>query len=307
MRSYTEAEICLLLLYALPGQNLRESLYRKLFRAFAALGDGNRSPEAQVDRDALCRLGCSDWEAEEILYRLDQRDLLDAYLRNLWAKGIEIVTRISTDYPHKLRMTLGDRAPLVLYCGGNTNLFSTECISLVGSRQLREKGKAFASTAGDRIAALGYTYCSGGAAGADTLGYRAATNAGGNALVFVADSLEDCMHRRMYQGTLDEGRLLLVSEYGFDQAFSPQRALSRNRLIHAMGEKTLVAQSDYGVGGTWNGTLENLKHGWSPVLVCSEEPEDPGTRGLIERGGTPVLTEELCSLDCLGDQQMTIL
>ena len=306
MRSYTEAEKCLLLLYALPGQKLRESLYRKLFRAFSALGEENSDRDAEVDEASLCRLGCTPGEAAEILCRLSQRDVLEILLRNLDAKGIQIVTRISPDYPHKLRLRLGDRAPLILYCAGNTDLFSTRCICLVGSRQLREKGKAFAATAGDRIAALGYTYCSGGAKGADTVGYRAAIHAGGSGVIFLADSLEEAMAGSLYKKTLEEGRLLLVSEFGYDQSFSAQRALSRNRLIHAIGEKTLVAQSDYGSGGTWNGTMENLKQGWSPVLVCNEEPEDAGAKGLIERGGTPVLTAELIRLEHLGQAQLSL-
>ena len=122
----------------------------------------------------------------------------------------------------------------------------------------------------------------------------------------MADSLEDCITRECYETMLREGRLLLVSEYGFHQDFTPHRAHSRNRLIHAMGEKTLVAQSDYGSGGTWSGTLENLKQGWSPVFVCNEEPEDPGASGLIERGGDPILMVELPQLDYLNNAQLCI-
>ena len=306
MRTYTEAEKCLLLLYALPGVPVKESLYRKLFRAFSALGADASDPEVALSPEVLLRLGCTEQEAALILHRLEQGKALDLYLNNLWKKGIQIVTRISPDYPHRLRKTLADHAPLILYCAGNTELFSTRCISLVGSRQLREKGKAFAAMAGDQIAAKGYTYCSGGAKGADTAGYRASVRAGGDALIFVADSLEDCITRKCYETMLRKGRLLLVSEFGFDQDFTPHRAHSRNRLIHAMGEKTLVAQSDYGMGGTWSGTLENLKNGWSPVFVCSEEPEHPGTKGLIERGGMPVLMTELSRIETLNDAQLSL-
>lgn len=296
----------MMMLYALPFKPLPDRLYRKLFRAYEALGEASSDLNADVDEQILCRLGCTSQEAKEVLYRLSQRELLQVYLRNLNDKGIRLITRISPEYPRKLRMTLGDHAPLILYCAGNTDLFSAPCMSLVGSRQLREKGKAFAAAAGDRIANLGYTYCSGGANGADTVGFRAAMNGGGNAVVFVADSLEECMARSLYRKPLAEGRLLLVSEFGYDHRFSAQRALSRNRLIHAMGEKTLVAQSDYGSGGTWNGTIENLKQGLSPVLVCNEEPEDAGAKGLIERGGTPALTAELYQLEHLGQAQLSL-
>lgn len=114
------------------------------------------------------------------------------------------------------------------------------------------------------------------------------------------------MNQEKYKSALRQGRLLLVSEFGYDQGFSAQRAFSRNRLIHAMGEKTLVAQSDYGSGGTWNGTMENLKQGWSPVYMCNEEPEDRGTQGLIQRGAVPVLTEQLRDLSQLQPTQLAL-
>ena len=61
-------------------------------------------------------------------------------------------------------------------------------------------------------------------------------------------------------------RMLYLSEEDFDREFTVQRALSRNRVIHALGDKTLVAQCGYGTGGTWDGTVRNLRFGWSPVF-----------------------------------------
>ena len=78
------------------------------------------------------------------------------------------------------------------------------------------------------------------------------------------------------------------------------RALGRNYLIHAMGEKTLVAQCRAGSGGTWDGTTENLKHGWSPVFV--HDDGTPGAGALIERGAAAV--RALGRLDELQPEQL---
>lgn len=308
MRRYSEQEICLLLLTALPGEEkpLGLSQYRKLMHAAQSLGPGGADPEQDVSREDLVRLGCTGQEAEDILLRLSRRESLMRYLSSLDARGITLVTRISPEYPRRLREAFGDRGPLVLYCAGNTELFSQPSIALVGSRELREKGKAFSSLAGHEIARQGMVYCSGGARGADMLGYESAMRQGGSAVIFLAEDLIGAMKKNCYQEALRSGHLLLVSEGGYDLEFSSYRALSRNRLIHAFGEKTLVAQSDYGFGGTWSGTVDNLKNHWSPVFVCNEEPEDPGTRGLLERGGNPVLCEELGDLSALGDAQLKI-
>lgn len=306
MRSYTEAELGLMLLYALPGETrLRESLFRRLSMAVRALGE-DRELQRELDAGELLRLGCTQQEAEEILKRLSRRGVLRGYLRGLSQKGIRVITRISPEYPSRLRDTLGDHAPLVLFCAGALSLLERECMSLVGSRKLRPAGEEFARCAGNAIARQGYCYCSGGAAGADTEGFYGAMEQGGCAVLFLADSLEEHLTDRRYRQHLKDKRLLLISEQGADLPFSTPRAMSRNRLIHAMGQKVFVAQSDYGTGGTWNGTMENLKEGWSPVFVCTGEPEDPGVRGLLERGAEPVTLSQLGQLSELGLQQISL-
>ena len=306
MRSYSGAELCILLLYALPGETaLRESLFRRLNRAYGALG-AQESPDGELHRDELLRLGCTAEEADAVLARLSQRNVLGQYLMKLGMQGIEVITRISPEYPQRLRDVLGDHAPLVLFCAGAMELWQKKCISLVGSRRLREPGNRFARQAGRAIGEQGYCYCSGGASGADSVGFAGAMERGGSAILFLADSLKRHLTDRCYAAPLAEGRLLLVSEQGPDLEFTTPRAMSRNRLIHAMGEKVLVAQSDYGSGGTWNGTMENIKAGWSPVFMFSGEPEDPGTRGLLERGAAPVSMDELGRLDALGEMQTSL-
>lgn len=300
MRTYSDAEKCMMLLYAPLGEQapLRKPLFRELRQMLTVLGQAEGE---QVTRQELSRLGLSPEDAELVLSRLDTEEALEEHLRQLRRQGITLVTRISPEYPQKLRGALGDSAPMLLYCAGNLSLFQREGVSLVGSRALREPGYVFSRRVGAAAAREGLLLISGGAEGADTEGFLGAYEQGGSALLFVADSL---LQRKIeMRKELASGRLLLVSEYGFDQHFSALRAHSRNRLIHAMGEKTFVAQSDYGAGGTWSGTMENLKHGWSPVFVCLDEPEDPGAKGLAERGAVPVKQAELGFLRDLTSEQ----
>ena len=98
--------------------------------------------------------------------------------------------------------------------------------------------------------------------------------------------------------------ILLCWEDSFDLPFSPARALSRNRIIHALGEKTLVAQAAPGSGGTWRGTEENLRRGWSPVFLfddCS-----PGALALMERGATGIGMSQLADFSALLPAQTTL-
>lgn len=293
-----------MLLSALPGEEkpVSDALYRRILHAVAHL-----SPEddgGEVTEAVLAKLGCSAEEARRILARLERTEELEIYLRNLREKGIHVITRISAEYSQPLRKKLGEAAPLNLFCAGNLSLLKKRTVSLVGSRALTEQGRTFARKAGEAIARNDFVYCSGGASGADTEGFLGAMEQGGSAVLFLPDSLEKAMEQ--YAPVLKTNRLLLVSLQGTDLPFSPARAAARNRLIHAHGDKVLVAQSDYGTGGTWSGTVENLSHGWSPVYACGEEPVEAGIAGLLERGAQPVLLTELPQISELSPMQTSL-
>ena len=70
---------------------------------------------------------------------------------------------------------------------------------------------------------------------------------------------------------------MYLSKTGFDLEFTSYRALDRNTVIQAFGSHTFVAQCTYGKGGTWDGTRNNLRKGYSPVFCF--------------RDGTPAMTE----------------
>ena len=97
--------------------------------------------------------------------------------------------------------------------------------------------------------------------GADTAAQEACLAAGGRVICFVPDSLLDHPARQ---------NVLYCSAGGYELPFSTPRALARNCLIHAMGEKTLVAQCAEGTGGTWSGSQWNLRRGMSELYVFDD-------------------------------------
>lgn len=266
---------------------------RELSKRVSADGAPKRSLFSDLRRNDLERLGYEPEQAERIVRLLEREKTLDDYLRCAERREIRIVTRISPDYPLPLSQKLRMDAPPVLFCRGDLSVLKNRCLSVVGSRQLRQGGVRFAQDAGRLIARGGFTLCSGDAEGADRTAEGAALREGGSVLAFIPGRLTDCICRK---------NVLYVSENGFELPFSAQRALSRNRLIHAMGEKTLVAQTNLGTGGTWSGTTDNLRHGYSPVFVHDDGSE--GANALIARGARPIVHLE--SLEQLDDGQQTM-
>ena len=288
----TGAERGFLLLCGSLGRQDRPVLTLRQFRLLGrrALMENQPSLDGEVTEKLLLDWGYEAPMARRILGLLSQERELDRYLARAEELGIGVLTRISQDYPEELRRTLGQEAPAVLFYYGNPALFLGRRISLVGTREPEAADVAFAREAGTQAARQGYTLVSGNARGCDREGQRACLAAGGRVVSFLADSLAE---RRK---EASEG-VLYCSEDGFDEPFSAQRALSRNRLIHALGEKVLAVHPRLGVGGTWAGCAENLKRGWSPIFLMADGR--PGTAALLERGAAAVTREELQDLESL--------
>ena len=110
----------------------------------------------------------------------------------------------------------------------------------------------------------------------------------GKVVSIVADELEKCVATE---------NVLYLSEDSFDLPFSALRALSRNRVIHAMGYKTFVAQCTNGKGGTWDGTVKNLRSNISPVF-CFADGSAAMTE-LEQMGANLVATKDILDISAL--------
>lgn len=252
------------------------------------------------DRELTCEdvigLGYDREMAARILELLSKQEQLDWYLKQAAKAGCIPVSRISAQYPFILRKKLGVDCPGCLWMKGDPALLQKPAISLVGSRALRAENAAFAREVGRQAARQGYVLISGNAKGADQTAQNACLEAGGQVISIIADSLSD------YSA---DDRILYISEDGFDLPFSGLRALSRNRLIHAMGQITLVAQCNFEKGGTWEGTKNNLKKSYSPVFCFQDGSR--GIEALINRGAMPITMEQLVDFSALQPEQVSFL
>lgn len=254
-------------------------------------------PEGERELEAadLAALGYGADLAERIVALLEEESLLKYYLRRGSKLDCVPITRASPVYPLILRKRLGLDAPGCLWAKGDQSILDTPMVSLVGSRELLPANREFAEEVGRQAALQGFTLVSGNARGADRAAQNACLASGGRVVSIVADSLTD--HRR-------RENVLYLSEDGFGEEFSAQRALSRNRCIHALGQKTFVAQSSYQSGGTWDGTVKNLRFGWSPVF-CFDDGS-PAMALLEQMGANLVAREALRDLSGMNGSTLSL-
>ena len=225
----------------------------------------------------LTAMGYSLEMAEHIVALLEDGVLLEHYLRRGQRLGCHPISRVGEEYPQTIHNRLGLDAPGCLWSRGDLELLQKPAVALVGSRELGQENLDFAKEVGRQAARQGFVLVSGNARGADRAAQDSCLENGGEVIAVVADELEKYGPRE---------HILYLSEDGFDLPFSSQRALSRNRLIHCMGLQTFVAQCGYQHGGTWDGTVKNLRFGWSPVCcfkdgsAASELLQDMGAEGI---------------------------
>ncbi|MBO4938768.1 MAG: DNA-processing protein DprA [Oscillospiraceae bacterium] len=278
------AERGFLLLTGHLGNPERKPLTASQLRQLAqrARGCDPLPEDRELEERDLMALGYGPEMAKRIADLLAEEELLEHYLQKGRKRGCVPITRISEDYPLVLRRRLGVDSPGCLWARGDISLLAQPAVALVGSRELREENRRFAAEAGRQAALQGYVLISGNARGADRTAQESCLAAGGKVICVVPDAL-------WKQPTREN--VLYLSEDGYDEAFSAQRALSRNRCIHGLGLMTFVAQVGLGKGGTWDGTMKNLHARWSGVYAFRDGSE--GMTQLEQMGACLIEMEEL--------------
>lgn len=267
---------------------------RELVNRIDLLDDEQK--EEELTPRHLIRMGYERPMAEHIVELLEEELRLLHYEERAEKCGCIPVTRAGEDYPNALRRRLGKDSPGCLWLKGDPEILLRPRIALVGSRDLREPNLEFAREAGRQAAQQGIVLVSGNARGADREAQRACLDSGGQVISVVADSLAE--HTR-------KDNVLYLSEEDFDAPFTAQRALLRNRVIHALGSITLAAQCTFRKGGTWDGSTRNLRHRWSP-LFCFRDGSEASIE-LEQMGAGLIDLEDLSDFSALEQDQICFL
>lgn len=252
-------------------------------------------PERRLCARDLVMMGYDAQQAERIVRLMDDEALLKQYIKAGKKAGCTPIALTDEHYPELLKLRLRENSPGCLWAKGDLSLLKKPAIAVVGSRTPTDRARDFAIAAGIAAAKQGFVLVSGNAQGVDTWAQDAALCHGGSVISVVADDLGSKTKKK---------NVLYLSELDFDTHFSPNRALSRNRVIHCLGQKVLVSQCRLGKGGTWDGTKNNLQKGWSPVFCLDDGSE--GAQELQNRGAKLITEENLKDLRTLSLDQQSI-
>ena len=172
---------------------------------------------------------------------------------------------------------------------GNAGLLRTPAVGIVGSRKASIKGVGAAQDCAWQLAKLGVTVVSGYANGVDLASHKAALDAGGATILVLAEGIERFRVKRDIETAWDWERVLVVSEYSPDAAWSVKQAMQRNGTICELSRAVIVAEAQR-ISGTMNTVRQCLKKEIPLFVVTYENMEDlaGGNALAIELGGRPI-------------------
>lgn len=242
-------------------------------------------PEAFLSENSASLI--ESWNDQTIsrnrLAGLLERKTALALALDKWTRaGVWVISRGDQNYPKAFKEKLKAQAPNILFGIGSQELLSRKYIGVVGSRNASDSELQITREIGKRAFKQGFGIVSGGAKGVDEAAMTGVLEAGGCSIGFLADSLLKKSTSGIFRNFIIQNKLVLLTPFNPEAGFNAGNAMSRNKLIYALSDATIVMVSDT-KGGTWEGARENIKNNWSPTFVWPSAAK--GNTEIVRLGG----------------------
>ncbi|MBP7738208.1 MAG: DNA-protecting protein DprA [Spirochaetes bacterium] len=161
----------------------------------------------------------------------------------LLESGIDVITFFSDSYPARLRETLGNAIPPLLYVYGNVKLLKRKGVAILGDKDVSDKGEMIAFEAARELAKHGIPVISGYARGADLVAHRSAIFNGGGTIALVPYGMFHLTVPEMLRDVMNPDTMAVVSP--FYPAREPNRfnAFIRNKIICALSYAVYIVEA----------------------------------------------------------------
>ena len=182
----------------------------------------------------------------------------------------------------------------MLFAWGNTELLQRPALGLSGSRRAGDMSLAAISKLCEVIGPAGWVVVSGGARGSDEVAHLCAIREGSGTIIVLPAGIYKPNFRKTLVQHLEEGSVLLLSEFSPEQRWTPGNAMRRNRLIAALSRGIVLVEPGTHGGTSGTGRI-TLKLG-IPLYVLDNGSEwtAPETK-FIRAGAHPLNPDKLSS------------
>jgi len=182
-----------------------------------------------------------------------------------------------TQYPERVKIIMGNKAPNHLDMVGNIELLSMAGLGFCGSRKSSPKGLETAQDCAEQAAQNNVSIISGNAAGVDFEAHFNCLKAGGKTILVLSEGINHFRIKKALEPVWDWDRVLVVSQFEPEEPWKVFRAMTRNQLIIALSRVMIVIEAGE-KGGTLNAGKETLKAGL-PLYVAQYQDMSVDARG----------------------------
>ncbi|WP_125107532.1 MULTISPECIES: DNA-processing protein DprA [Gulosibacter] len=185
------------------------------------------------------------------------------------AAGYRLTTVLDSDYPRRLR-DIREMPPFLFYEGDLRA--DDDGMSVVGSRAITERGRAFAQATAEFLVSEGLTVIAGLAEGIDTAAHRAALDAGGRTVAFIGTGISrryPAKNAALQEEIAQRG--LVLSQFYPDAPPTKSSFPMRNASMSGYGLATIVIEAGEHSGTRIQARLAG-EHG-RPVILTSDVVE----------------------------------
>lgn len=203
---------------------------------------------------------------------------------NIENKSGGFITFFDNNYPDSLKK-LGDHAPLVLSYIGNTDLLKKDSVGFCGSRSASGKGLTVTKDCAEQLVNYDFVIISGYASGVDITAHKTALENNGETIIVIPEGINHFRIKEDVQKIWDWKKVLVISEFMPDAAWSVSNAMQRNSTIVALSNAMILIESSASGGSMDAGkkALEMKKPLYTPFYEGMPESA-VGNRILIEKG-----------------------
>lgn len=191
-------------------------------------------------------------------------------------------------YPERVKVILGPKAPEHLDMIGNLALLEMPGIGFCGSRKSSEKGLNTAKDCAEQAVQNNVSVISGNAAGVDFEAHFNSLKAGGKTILVLPEGINHFRIRKALDPVWDWERVLVISQFQPNEPWGTFRAMKRNQLIIALS-RVIIAIEAGDTGGTLNTGQETLKFGLPLFVVHYQDMTvdvRSGNQILLAQGAT---------------------
>ena len=187
----------------------------------------------------------------------ETKEIVDKYYNLLQERNIIILNRFSPEYPTKIISKLQDKAPLLLFCKGNTELLNEPSIGFCGSREATEKGlntvQEIINFIGDKA-----IYVSGYAKGVDLKVHSHALQNNYKTIIVLPEGILNFKLKKEVKNLINWDNTLVISEFLPNSIWSVGNAMQRNSTIISLSKAMVLIEAKEH-GGSYNAGLKSLE------------------------------------------------